>query len=673
MPRNTAPRINMQGFQDKSAVTPPIVPEEMPVFLPLVFGFAEKGDTDAKIVSGTALKQLYGQKTLDMRGPFATHASPLMEALLANQSIMFKRLRPANAATATLRLSIDIVQKELPVYDRNPDGSYVTDENGDPVESGTTITGHQAKWVLNEVTDGIGMGSQGTGSMTENTTDSTVYPIMDLELLSFGAWGSNFGLRIVSPTSQGTDPADVELAMEQKTFIHRAQLVQRADKFSSPNVVNTVSGAPYIDFALKEGAINTNVNAELSFDEVFINAYRDLEAETPKPGPFKSAYIYRDNLDSVLDMVFAEEQAEANLQSDEKYLIDLFSGRDLSGAPYSTYVVLDSMDGGTDFGETTTHYFKGGKDGDMGNTAYNEAVANELSNFGQLDVPFADMAKYPFSIMIDTGFDIDTKLLMSNVLGLRKDVSVVAVTQDVMKPRLSTSEESSMAVALRSSLRSVPESTLYGTATCRALVVGHAGKMVGSPYSKDVPAVIDLATKFSKYMGAGNGVFKGPYAPDVSPNNQVTFVRDINNTYKPMSVRNKDWSNGLIHAENYDTSSQFWPALQTIFDDPSSVLNNAINMFIAVELNKVCFRVWRDLVGNAKLSKDQFIQRSNELIVERTSNRFDGRVVVVPDTYFTEIDDANGYSWTCNIDMYGNTMKTVQSSTIITHRLEDLQ
>ena len=96
-------------------------------------------------------------------------------------------------------------------------------------------------------------------------------------------------------------------------------------------------------------------------------------------------------------------------------------------------------------------------------------------------------------------------------------------------------------------------------------------------------------------------------------------------------------------------------------------------MQIACYLNRVCFNVWRDLVGNSRLTREQFIERSNQAIVDQTKDRFDGRVRIVPETKFTASDDRAGYSSTANIHMYGNVMRTVQMSTIVTHRLEELK
>jgi hypothetical protein len=51
-----------------------------------------------------------------------------------------------------------------------------------------------------------------------------------------------------------------------------------------------------------------------------------------------------------------------------------------------------------------------------------------------------------------------------------------------------------------------------------------------------------------------------------------------------------------------------------------------------------------------------------------TEGRFDDRVIVVPNTYFTDFDEALGYSWSCDITLYLNNMMTVGTFTIIADR-----
>jgi hypothetical protein len=173
-------------------------------------------------------------------------------------------------------------------------------------------------------------------------------------------------------------------------------------------------------------------------------------------------------------------------------------------------------------------------------------------------------------------------------------------------------------------------------------------------------------------MGSGIGSWTSGRAFDKPGNNRVTMFKGVNAEWRNINVRENDWANGLVWVQNYDRRSLFWPGIQTVYDDDSSVLNSAANMMIAVELQKVAERTWRDLTGISYLTPEQFVERSDRLIKTRTQGRFDNRVVVVPETFFTQNDEQRGYSWSCKIHLYAPNMKTVGTFTIVAHRISDL-
>ncbi|MPN24462.1 hypothetical protein SDC9_171861 [bioreactor metagenome] len=175
-------------------------------------------------------------------------------------------------------------------------------------------------------------------------------------------------------------------------------------------------------------------------------------------------------------------------------------------------------------------------------------------------------------------------------------------------------------------------------------------------------------------MGAGNGVWRPGLGFDVSPNNQITLFNSntVNATFKSAAVRNKDWDNNLVWAQRFDRASLFWPAVQTVYDDDTSVLNGPITMFAAVELTKVCFRVWAELTGRSDLTEEQLIERSDNRILALSNGRFDNRFVIEPNTFFTDDDRQRGYSWQTRVNLYANNMRTVGTYTIVARRMSDL-
>lgn len=675
-PKNSAPQLLLSGFDDRSVRPQPAVATATPIHCPLFFGFFERGPEVPLLVSGADLVNTYGEKSLDYRGPYCTHVTPFIRVANENaNAMMLMRLRGAGASVATMRISIDLLPKELPIYERDADGYYVR-SNGDLVETGDFTPGFVGRWVVEQMAGGVGTALTRAGSMSENGVQSTIYPVLDIPVSSFGAWGNNLGIRLWAPTTLGSDPIDDDLAIQQQSYLYRLQVVERANERATPTVWQSIFDDRYVEFSLKEGAINTRVDSDLFVDRVVLDRYRDMQSTpVPKYGPFENFFVYHNHVKTLSELIYQNEVLVSDSLPDEagaEYLINLFGATELNGAPYHSLILEGALESAPEFVENATHYFVGGSDGVMGNEAYNSAVLTQLTTLSTSPLNWEDMARYPFSAFYDSGFDIDTKMAIGRWLGVRKNVHVALGVQDVLQPTLTTSEESSMAVALRASLRLYPESTIFGTPCCRAVVMAQSGRMLNSNYPHRVPMTLELLAKRARYLGASDGFMKSAFAYDEDPNNGVQYLYDISNPSKSSSVRNRDWDNGLVWVQNYDVNRLFIPAFQTVYDRPDSVLNSDLNMQIATELNSVCFRVWRQLVGNTRLTRDQFIQRSNELIAADVQDRFDGRVVIVPETEFTAFDDARGYSWTCRINMYGNVMRTVKMATVVTHRLEDL-
>ena len=673
---NAAPKAILNGVKDESGGTLPVIPEQIPSHLPHIFLFAEKGPLEPQLVSGGTATRVFGAKTFDYRSKYANHQTVLANTVNGNGNAMIvQRMQPEDAAPpATLGLALEVVEEELPVYNRNPDGTYERDQNGDPVDSGSTVTGYKARWLLVDVENGeLGKATTSAGAMTNGNGDqSTLYPIMELQVADFGEHGNHKGIRLWAPTTKSTTPANEEVIYDQNAFLYRIQMIERPDPKAQPNVVQTIAGSQNVEFSFKEGAINTKVDRELFIDQILLDAYRDLDSAPKQFGPFNGLHVYHDNLETVLDMIYATEAPHhpdwPTEAEDGRHLVNLVGGLDVDGSPYHTLQVSGKSAGGIELTSASNHYARGGSDGTLSLEAFDALVANQVANYGDLEYSFMDSAMWPQSVIYDTGFTLETKKKLLTPIGRRKDMMVILSTQDVSTRQNTAEEESSMAIALRAAARMYPESEVFGTPVCRALVVGHSGYLLNSQYKGLMPLTIELADKASRFMGAGNGIWARDRGFDTAPYNQITMFKDVNCTYKPQNVYDKDWDAGLVWVQNFDRRSLFFPAVQTVYDDPTSVLNSAINAFIVTEVEKVSERAWRRLTGTSKLTREQFIERSNALIAELTEGRFDDRVIVVPNTYFTDFDEALGYSWSCDITLYMNNMMTVGTFTIIADR-----
>lgn len=759
------PNAIMRGIQDLSRRSPVIQPELLPQHLPHIYTLAERGRTTAHIASGDALLQLYGDKVLDLTSPFATHQTALAQKFVKNANFcMWERLKPAGAKTALLRYSLEVIPAEVTLYARNADGSYqynnagalvpqqVDDGSGNMVN--VTIKGHRLVWhkgvagytLAAQKAFGKGQpvasfrpgttvaGTDTLSTLVNSTTTTAVvsklYPIMDVEVDSFGNYGNRVGLGINPANADDLEAGDVSAMNVLGSFLYRFTAYERPVNSATPVVQTTVDGANSIDLGFKPDIFHPIfADRVLNFGESFIEQYQSLDDPTlpPQYGPFGRSHVYQANLEAVLSLLInggtdqtiptvGEKQYDATAlaygrtsaiaftgKPENLHLLNLFNGVDQNGVPYFTFDVNNSVVfGGIAFGDGMVHYAEGGDDGlpldasgkiDRLQTlrVYDELVAAQLTAYGAAgqENHYLDVARYPHSTFWDTGFSLETKKKLLIPMARRKDIWVILSTQsiaeyaDPLNPTPQTwayadandvSDDSSMALLLSTTALMYPESEIYGTPACRVAVVGHCGKPINSTYRGDfLPLTLELGDAVSKFMGAGTGNWISQYAIDENPNNVVRGMRvnTINHIWKPQATYNKDWDNGLVWVQSFDRRSVFFPALQTVYPDDTSVLNSLVTVAACCFIEKIHQTVWRYLTGGSKLTDDQFIERSNRLINEQLKDRFD-RFVLVSETTRSPIQLELGYPWTAKVHIYANDMRTVGDMSVVAHRMSDL-
>lgn len=680
---NPTPRPILTGILDDSpGVLTPVL-QSLPTHLPHFFIFAEEGDTEPQLVVGDSRLMAYGAKTFDAKYPYLNHQTVLSNYVNAqgNQA-MYQRLRPTDANDpATIRVSLDMLKMDVPEYQRDALGFIVRDAvTGEPLPTGNTVTGYRIKIVTGEATGGLANASVTPGSMVDPAdpdNQSQVIPWFEANVASFGDHGNHKGFRIWAPTMRSLTPTNEELVLDQQSFLYRFQMIKRADARSQPNVVKTVRGSNFVEFMLKPGAVNERVSQPIHFHDSVMPAYTDKATNPVTRVNFEQIYLYQDHIDNLLEELYTEEmQHHAGWSSDvaeSKYMINLVGGQHYDGTEYTAIQMVGPSDGGVRFTQNSNHYARGGSDGTMSLAMFNELVREQCLNYGELEHPFLDSAMFPHSMFWDSGFDLETKKALMHPVGKRKDVGAIICTQDIEAPQNSPEQEASVLTALRSYGLNFIESEIHGTPLCRIAIFGQSGKLVNSTYRGLLPLTVNLAEKVAAYMGAGSGRWNPNEAFDAAPKNIVTLFEDINQTYRPASAAAKDWAQGLNYVQTFERGRHFWAAFQTVYDNKSSPLNSLINMFAYIELEKVCERNWRRMSGgNAKLTPEQFIERSNADIERDIGDRFDGRYIFVIKTYFTDLDVELGYAYSCDIEVYSNPQYLVGTYTIVARRRAQL-
>lgn len=703
---NATPRYILNGVNDKSIPEALPVEQTVPTHFPHFLIFAERGDANPVSGVGTALTDKFGANSFSYRSAFANHATAFVNTLTATgNQVICQRLIPADAKTAFVRLALEVADGALvPKYARLANGQYQLDANGEyiPVldvnDDPVMIPGVVYIWHLNPAS----MASFGHGAATSITltyprgggvgsVPSTIYPIIDAPVNSAGAFGNLVGLRATAPTGSGTD---VTVAQAMKQFIYRFQLVERPRANATPNAKMDNDGGTYSDVVLANNVYHPQFNSLMSASPAFINRYKGVKQ------PLREIYIYNDNVDEVNGILFDSEAAAlvASIDSwvpidytDEtlKGLMNILTGVDFNGVPY------ESIRRGTvnepdvfvfDTSGMSVAYASGGNDGDISLQNFDLLARNFFDQYENHTAwRFMDDAKWQQSCVYDSGFSFETKNSIASLLGLRKDMAVVLSTHascrfltvgpttvfEKITNQLSVAEESSMTIALRTMMEAYPESETFGTSCFRGMVVQQSGHLINSEYHDFLPLTIDIMYRNGLFMGSGDGRWKGNQAPDSPEGKVVAILTDLNETWRPFEVYQKDWANGAIYASSYDLNRYYTPAQQTVYPFDVSVLNSAITMWGCVELEKIAQKSFRYNCGNSDLTADQMAERSDEYIQGQIDGKFAGRFRISAKTYYTLADANRNYSWSTDINIGAKGMYTVGSYTINAYRYED--
>ncbi len=680
---NAAPMVIDLGTQDLSTRQLPLVPVQIPQHLPKFYIYGQKGPTTPQLVVGASRDAVFGTDTFNLRKKWANHATVFANAANAEGNIcMLQRLIPADAGpAANMLLSLDVLPTTVDLYARNADGSIQTDAAGSPVVTGSA-TGFKVKWVLSHATTnttfGTAVAAPGDQVDSATGTQSTRYPIFEFQISSQGDYGNNRGIRLWAPTTLTDKNMPTSMMSTERAYPLYLQVVQRADANSSASVVQTVFGDQKVMSVLKPNALDPISDSPISIGENFINSYQNInDPRYPTVyGDFGKMALYQQNIDTVLaefqaaEIPYSDSNTDFGPSATDMYLFNFVTGMNSNGAPYNTFQLVDDSSS-VRLSAYANIWASGGSDGTMSNALFADLVSTEVKRYLDPNDPVQDMAVNVESIFYDSGFPLQTKYDLCSVIANRKDTFLVLSTHDVDGPVLSASEEYSLAIALRTRLQMYPESDYFGSQVMRGMILGRSARVRGSQYTGRLPLGYEIIVKSARYMGAGNGRWKNGFNFDGAPGSVLSTMYDVSITFVPASVRNRNWDVGLNWVQSYDTVSFFFPALKTVYNDDTSVLNSYFTAMAIAQLNKVAHSAWREFSGVSGLTNGQLVQRVNEFVNERIKDRFDGRFVIIPAAEFTDMDLLRGYSWTLPIEIYAPNMETVMTTYVQAYRISD--
>ena len=677
---SSLPRVVFRGTKDISPVNIALPSEALPIRLPLFMVPTPWGEeTRARYVDTNSLTLLYGAEVIDPLSPYFTHQSQFLKVHLAEGGkALVLGMRAPDAKQATSRLVLDIVADEVPLYERMSDGSLKLDANGDAIPTGDTVPGFRGQWRTVEIPvnengqNGFGAGITAEGALVAGDgTVSQAYPVLDSAARFRGARGGNMGFRLYAPTTKSSEPLDEDLVTTLGARPYRIQMVERATANSTASLIRTNSAQSYATFVFKKGAVDRATRTQYSLDKAVIPNYEEKdETKFSGFGPLEKMFGYDANILELLTKLSEAEAAHTGEDFASPHLFNFLSAVDENNNPYHTFIIEGPTKGGLYLNEVSNHFLLGGSDGTLGAAAYNTMVDELLTNLENSPIPFKSIARMPYDSVWDTGFPLDTKLKFGKFHNLRPDVYIHVCTQDVSRRINTNTEDSSIGVTLRSAFRAMQESAEFNTKAMRFALVGNAGYLIDDEYDAVVPFLEQLCIYGAKYMSSETGALTREYTFGRGEKTQITRYRDHNVVFRDDSLRVNDWDNGLNLAIEYDMSKLFWPGVQSIHEVHTSVLHSYMNVQIACNLTRIGHIVWRELAGDDQLEDDVFLDEVMRRVTAKTSNpdRYDGRVDVTPNAYYTALDEAMGTAWHLDIGMAAEGLRGVQNLAIIAQR-----
>lgn len=688
---NGAPQLVLLGTKDASIKPPVRAIQTRPTHLPVCYFWARRGRTGARMI-GDGDQAQYHTDTFDPRKGYYNHSTVFLNGFLAEgNAVMGERLIPDDAGPeAAVRVSLEILETTVPIYERNTDGSikYVA---GNPVTVGSPVPGFKARFVLSSVptgAHGFGAGAISAGTLSDGTAAiSEVIPLFDAKESSIGEDGNLSAINFFAPTRSTTEAQfDTRLLSSLRAYPFAFRVGRKASLTASPVAVEDLSGSKTGIYSFLPGALNPYTDKQIGFVDTVVERYnRSNDSRLPDVDGFLgNVAVYQSNINAVLARLYAAEKAYVDahplLQSNydfmfdtvpETHLFNFMGGTTYSGYPYHTYQLEAGVDG---YQPTVSQWavMRGGSDGTMTDAAFATLVEAKVSEYASRFSPVQNDAVRVESVLYDSGFPLATKYKLLDVLAIRKDIAVGLSTYESGAPKGTADSDYATASALRARASLYPESVYFGTPVSRVLIMGRSGKLIGSPYKGRVPGLFEVAMKSAAYMGAGNRVWKEDKKPAGYPNSIVKYLTDIDVEFTPVDQRFLDWDVGLCWIQNYDQSSDHIPAFKTVYSDDTSVLNSWFTVLGIVEINKVCQGVHRRFSGVDYLTNGQLAEKVDRQIASELATVFGSRFRIEVETTYTDADIASNNSWSTVVRLGAAGQKTVMTAYVEALRIEDM-
>lgn len=721
---NASPEVINLGAKDLSNRVIPNADVDLPQHVPLFYIYASRGPSVKQLVDSTRFSSIYGQETLDEETPYYNHVSPFLKAALSyNASCVVKRIIPDDAGVrANCTVYIDVLKTKIINYLRNSDGSLVPNEKTNDYQidmDNPVIDGYRIKFIKEYQTAGyeesLGNLKLKAGTMIDTDTGkrSIMYPLIEVRAKYQGEDYNNIGFSIGSLFNAEQDET---LKSFTNAIVYSLTMYRRTNANSTPKVKPTLYDESSVNFVFRKEQKDSTGTQRVDFERVMKTRWYN-ETDPILPIVFEDlddVHFYRDNFETVCGMFIETEQPYVTIQesvwndgqkaatlswydftSDDKntvlsevYMVNPFTCTSTKGVKYFTVQYDDGIITDSPF-QTEINmsadvpiFLEGGSDGTLSNSQFELGVKEDVAKYGNANSDYQDLATNLENIIWDSGYSMDCKNALADFILLRKDTILILSTHErsLGNSIRDLSDERAIGSALRTKLRLCPESTYYGTGVARSVIMPGTGLIRDVDSDIRIPLTYDLMIKTCKMMGSADGKWKSAYrfdraneGNDSNPGNIISTMYDIQPAFISAGIKPILWRNGLVWAQPFKRTTFHFPAIQTVYDDDTSVLNNYYTIMALSTITRVNAEGFRHFVGDQSSTDDVFVEELLEWYRNRLRDIFDNIIVPIPNVYLTDKNKLEGFSWTSETTLYGNNMRSKNIYSSVLKRSSDLE
>lgn len=613
------PKVTLKGLVDESTREVPYSERPRAVHTPLVLIMAKRGPIEPVYLDIDGFDIYYSLMSLGKNSPWYGHQSPIVEVLL----------EASNSSLIVKRVVDDVARVASTIIGFEYDNTRFIDKTLDSYLKDVDINGFS--------------------------------PLFTIEADNPGEWGNYVGIEIFKAPQK----IQQTIGVDTGCIVYEAIIYTEDENSGQRRPLINLFGEYSTYFTLKRDSIRNGVN--YFFDDIMEASYIEEASALTRQSWIGKFKFHTEN---AVRLAMIERYWE-------KDLLNEITGLTGSGFIKGKQWMLK---GGNDgFPNETGSWLDGRLDKQR---RYDEAVREWLTTLTDNN-ELADIAKYPFSTIWDTGFTRETKMALIKAQRIRKDIWIALSAMSHFRyleingetyfdymPPLSTQELISLAAYYRTIYSLNQESHEFGTPYTRGILMLQDG--LNRKYgNKRASLVLDMAKKIAEYCGSSSGKWNSAKAPDEEVNNTLDGWYDVVGSYIPPVPKELAWDAGVIYAQNKNIKQMHYPAFQTLYPHDTSVLNNLFTMMAACHIQYIHHRAWQRVTGNSKHTPEELADKVDLFINTELRGVFDGRFIIEVETKQNPDDKLNGFSWTTETTIYSIMAKHSASFRIIARRQSD--